>query len=504
MKFDRRWAAGAGVAALLLWWLAAASRRPPRIERAFIVPRGAAGAVPDQPGVAPTVASEASGLEAPAPVLRRSAERRFSNPESSGGADGGLPGETRAASAARLEIGGASMPGGYGAPTAGGGSSYGGAVGGGPPGSATTPAGKASDGERTAKSDVPAAGGKPRDSGAPEDKSLTGTAGNLAEAARSLKNRGDIAALRAGAGFEAGLLRGLEQDAKVDAGIRKGIADLQSSGQQATPEAVAKIAEGVLKDNGLTPADVNMDVTIARASAPPGTPATPAALSEAVKNMSSTPPLEPWMQEELNRLADKPPPPRSPPPKGAIDAFVKYKSTFEAAHREFGVRPEDDDSILGIETTWGRNQGTYPIVRTLELISQRTDSQGRRTRAAIQAENDLKALARLAAQDKLGGMRPSEIKASYAGAMSPAQCLPSSCEAYSRSPDGSKPDPFDFKHAIFFVASYLKAHNYAKSVPGSILGYNHSQEYVNKVMKLSADIKPGIEAAAKTPDARAP
>lgn len=500
MKLDRRWAAAAGAAAFLLWWWAASSRRPARVERAFIVPRGAAGAVPDQPGVAPTVASEASGLEAPAPVLRRPAQRRFSGAAANGTADGGLPAdETPAARAARAAGGDASMGGGYGMPTSNGGYGYGGGSGSSPNGAAGAGnAGSAAKGGEYDKKAAAGSGGKDTDAGAPMDKALAGTAGHLAAAARGLKSRGDIEALRAGAGLETGLLRGLAQDAKVDAGIRKGISDLQASGQRVTPEAVAKIAEGVLKDNGMTPADVDMDATVARASAPPGPPIPQAALAEAAKNMASTPPLDPATIDELNRLAKNPPPPRKPAPKGAIDAFKQNCAAFKKAQQDFGVRPEHINGILGVETTWGRNTGTFPIVRTLEQISMRTGSDGRPTRQAVQAGNDLKALARLSAQGNLGDRLPSQIQSSYAGAMGIPQFLPTSWEAYSRAPDGGKRDPFEFGTAAYSVGSYLKSHGYNNDVPRSIWGYNHSQEYVDKVLGLSNDIKPAIDAAAKS------
>jgi membrane-bound lytic murein transglycosylase B len=160
------------------------------------------------------------------------------------------------------------------------------------------------------------------------------------------------------------------------------------------------------------------------------------------------------------------------------------------------VKPEHILGILGVETTWGRNTGKFPIVRTLEEISTRTDSKGRRTRAAIQAENDLKALARLSAEGNLGGLKPSELRSSYAGAMGVPQFLPTSWEAYSRAPDGGKRDPFNFGTAAYSVGNYLKVHGYNKDVPRSIWGYNHSQEYVDKVLDLSADVKASLNAAA--------
>ena len=74
------------------------------------------------------------------------------------------------------------------------------------------------------------------------------------------------------------------------------------------------------------------------------------------------------------------------------------------------------------------------------------------------------------------------------------QFLPTSWEAYSRAPDGGKRDPFNFGDAAYSVGNYLRVHGYSKNVPRSIWGYNHSQEYVDKVLGLSADVKESLNA----------
>lgn len=457
---------------------------------------------PDSHGEPVTLPDRSSGstaertaeLEAPTPVLMQSAERRFSSPSSNGGAAGGIAGaeaeQAPAAGAAARQTGGnVNLPGGYGAPTASVGtfSPSGG-------GDSTRPTPGAS--RATASGAGGKDGGSPPAAHAPDEKKLTGAAANLVTAARGLKERGDAAAMRANSGLEAGIMRGLALDNKVDAGIRNAIGDLQSSGKPVTPEAIARAAEGVLKENGIDPEDVDVQTAVARASGPPPANVSPAAYAEAAKDMASTPPLLPAELVEIRELEGKPPPPRAPVPRGALDAFRQNHEVFDKAKRDFGVKPEHILGILGVETTWGRNTGKFPIVRTLEEISTRTDSKGRQTRAAIQAENDLKALARLSAEGNLGGLKPSEIRSSYAGAMGIPQFLPTSWEAYSRAPDGGKRDPFNFGTAAYSVGNYLKVHGYNKDVPHSIWGYNHSQEYVDKVLGLSADVKASLNATA--------
>lgn len=476
-------------AALLLCWAGmrgpGAQRSASRLERE---PAAAPARTEPFPAAAPS-----SELAPPEPVLERSAQRRFSSPASQGAA-GGLAGAAEDEASPQAQerragggYGGVSMPGGYGAPSASVGTFASAPAGGGAPGRASAGQERAASGPKTGERRGNDAGEAP-----PIDKQLTGAAAGLVGAARELKTRGDAAAMRAASTSQAGIMRQLEVDRKVDAGIRKGISDIQSLGRPVTPEAVAKITEGVMIENGLDPANEDLGIAAARAMGPPPPDIPPAAYAAAVQAIVNAPPLDPAVRAELERLADKPPPPRSPPPRGALDAFRKHGDVFVKALDDFGVKPEHILGILGVETRWGANTGKYPLPATLLAISQRTDKQGRPTKAAVQAGKDLAALARLSASDNLGGLTPNQVHGSYAGAMGIPQFLPSSWEAYARAPGGGKRDPFNFGTAAYSVGNYLKMHGYSRDVPRSIWGYNHSQEYVDKVLNLSEDVKAAL------------
>lgn len=517
MKLDRPFAVLAGITAVLLLWWGATSRTPrASLMRARFSPRLTSNAPEPRPVSAPQ--NRAAELPPPDPVLTQSAQRRFSSPVSNGAADGGIAGaagenEPQEGSPASPSPGGVNLPGGYAAPTARytygyspastpsnetGSSPRGPSVRDNPPAESPGPAPKSAPKEHA---DDPASADpgseSPPEMVAPEEKKLAGAAGSLVKATRSLKDRGDAATMRAGAGAAAGIMRQLDIDNKVDSGIRGAIADLQSSGRPVTMESVTEAAGGVLRENGLTPEDVDMETAIARASAPPEPPVPPEVLTNTVRAIVSTPPLPPEVEAEIQKMADKPPPPRAPAPRGALSAFTQNKDVFDKALRNFGVKPEHILGILGVETSWGRNTGKFPLPATLLAISRKTDKNGRPTKAAIQAGRDLAALARLSAQGNLGGLTPGQIRGSYAGAMGIPQFLPTSWEAYSRAPDGGKRDPFNFGTAAYSVGNYLKVHGYNKDVARSIWGYNHSQEYVDKVLGLSADVKAGLNTAPK-------
>ena len=158
------------------------------------------------------------------------------------------------------------------------------------------------------------------------------------------------------------------------------------------------------------------------------------------------------------------------------------------------MRPEHILGILGVETVWGRNTGNLPLVGVLQERAKENEG-GNPTKRAVQSANDLLALARLSATERLGGRLPADIKGSYAGAMGIPQFLPTSWEAYARTPQGKTLDPFDFATAAYSVGNYLRVHGYSRDVSKSIMAYNHSQAYVDKVLGLSADVKAGLDKA---------
>jgi hypothetical protein len=250
----------------------------------------------------------------------------------------------------------------------------------------------------------------------------------------------------------------------------------------------------VLKDNGLKPEDVDLNASIARASAPPSPPLQPADYANAAKAISNLPPLDPIVRDEIIKLNANPPPPRIPAPRGAVDAYTKNEAVLKQTERDFGVKPEHVLGILGVETTYGHNTGKYPVPQTLAQIALDRGPDGNPSRKAQQAMRDQAALVRLSKNGELGGYDLTNIKGSYAGAIGVPQFLPTSWEAYARAPSGGPRDPFNFGTASYSVGNYLRLHGYNSNVAGSIYGYNHSQEYVNKVLGVSADVKASLNA----------
>jgi membrane-bound lytic murein transglycosylase B len=139
-------------------------------------------------------------------------------------------------------------------------------------------------------------------------------------------------------------------------------------------------------------------------------------------------------------------------------ALISYGTQFWAAHsadlyraqEEFGVPPEVILGILGVETQYGRNTGSFRAIDALVTIA----FDGVRRQDFFRDE--LKELLLLAREK---GIDPLMIKGSYAGAVGLPQFMPSSYRKYAVDFDGDGVidllgSPAD---AIGSIASYIKA-----------------------------------------------
>ena len=140
--------------------------------------------------------------------------------------------------------------------------------------------------------------------------------------------------------------------------------------------------------------------------------------------------------------------------KPRIAAGVRYWEThaedLRRAEDEFGVPAEVILGILGVETAFGQNTGSFRIVDALTTIA----FDGPRRQEYFREE--LKELLLLARET---GFDPLTIKGSYAGAMGLPQFMPSSYRRYAV--DFDKDGVVDLASspadAIGSVASYLNA-----------------------------------------------
>ncbi|MDQ3286945.1 MAG: lytic murein transglycosylase B [Pseudomonadota bacterium] len=150
------------------------------------------------------------------------------------------------------------------------------------------------------------------------------------------------------------------------------------------------------------------------------------------------------------------------------DARISGGRAFLAEHRDalarveakYGVPAEMIVSIIGVETSYGGNTGSYRVVDalyTLAFAYPRTNEPGK-----IERENRREAffrdeLAQLFALGKETGIDITSLKGSYAGAMGWGQFMPSSYRDYAVDGNGDgKRDLFNSTDDVFSsIANYF-------------------------------------------------
>ena len=152
--------------------------------------------------------------------------------------------------------------------------------------------------------------------------------------------------------------------------------------------------------------------------------------------------------------------------------FIKTNiDTLERAQKEFGVPKEIIAAILGVETNFGNNMGSYRVIDSLATLGFDDPRRSKFFRSELiqffilTRENNLDIL---------------KIKGSYAGAMGYSQFISSSYRAYAIDYDGDGyVDLFNsIDDAIGSIANYLKKHGWKRD--GSIV----TRAYPNNVRQF--------------------
>src|SRR5271169_3227205 len=145
-----------------------------------------------------------------------------------------------------------------------------------------------------------------------------------------------------------------------------------------------------------------------------------------------------------------------------VDAGLVYwrehAATLARAEDEFGVPQTVIVAILGVETYYGRNLGRYPVFDALTTLA----FDYPRRAAFFQSE-----LREFLLWTREQGISPLVPKGSYAGAIGPAQFMPSSIRAYGLdfNGDGEIDLAGDADDAIGSVAKYLSRYGWVRGQP---------------------------------------
>ena len=155
-----------------------------------------------------------------------------------------------------------------------------------------------------------------------------------------------------------------------------------------------------------------------------------------------------------------------------IDAGAKFwranQSTLERAEKEYGVPAEIIVGIIGVETIYGRDTGSFRVMDALTTLAfDFPDSHPRAKERSDFFKGEIEQF--LTLQNRRGAS-PSDalaFKGSYAGAMGMPQFMPSSWAKYAVDFDGDGnidlwASPAD---VIGSVANYFKAFNWQTGMP---------------------------------------
>jgi membrane-bound lytic murein transglycosylase B len=146
----------------------------------------------------------------------------------------------------------------------------------------------------------------------------------------------------------------------------------------------------------------------------------------------------------------------------SIDKGVAYykanQATLKKAEKEYGVPAEMIVAIIGVETRYGKNQGSYAVMDALTTLA--FDYPKR----APFFRSELEHFLIFTRDDKLD---PLTLKGSYAGAMGTPQFMPSSYRSWAVdfTGDGKRNLWTNHADAIGSVANYFVAHGWLKNQP---------------------------------------
>lgn len=169
-----------------------------------------------------------------------------------------------------------------------------------------------------------------------------------------------------------------------------------------------------------------------------------------------------------------------------VTFWQENQVTLERAEKEFGIPAEIIVAIIGVETRYGQNKGSYRVIDALSTLGFDYP------RRAAFFRKELKAFFLLAREQK---QDPLSLIGSYAGAMGYGQFIPSSYRAYAidYTNDGFADIWDNPTDAIGSVANYFKRHGWKTDEP-VVVRTRISDDYISSI--LNDALKPKHTVAA--------
>ncbi|WP_240467043.1 lytic murein transglycosylase B [Comamonas sp. lk] len=181
-----------------------------------------------------------------------------------------------------------------------------------------------------------------------------------------------------------------------------------------------------------------------------------------------------------------------------IRAGVKFwqanRRALERAEQQFGVPAEIIAGIIGVETIYGQNMGSFRVMDALTTLT--LDFPQSHPRAQARTDYFRGELEQVLVTAHRTGTDPFSLRGSYAGAMGLGQFMPTSWDKYAVDFDGDgRIDLFNSAtDAIGSVANYFVGHGWKPGLP-TAFPVDMRAQGENLATLLAPDINPSFTAA---------
>lgn len=146
-----------------------------------------------------------------------------------------------------------------------------------------------------------------------------------------------------------------------------------------------------------------------------------------------------------------------------VEFWAQHRATLDKAAKQYGVPPSIIVAIIGVETVYGRNTGSFSVLDAIATLAFRYPDPSRPERTQLFQDQ----LADLIALDYQGKLDARRATGSFAGAMGLPQFMPGSLMRFAVDGDGDQAidlgaSPDD---AIMSVANFLVEHGWQAGLP---------------------------------------
>jgi membrane-bound lytic murein transglycosylase B len=161
--------------------------------------------------------------------------------------------------------------------------------------------------------------------------------------------------------------------------------------------------------------------------------------------------------------------------RNGVEFWRQNEKILKKAEADFGVPAEIIVAIIGVETRYGKNTGSFPVLQTLYTLAFNYPPR------ASFFRGELEQYLLMTREQKID---PKTLYGSYAGAIGIPQFIPSSYRRYAVNYAGKEQiDLNNMVDAIGSVANYFKSHGWEPGQPVAYEASVYGAEYQRLINK---------------------